>query len=99
VDPDTHIDSIDQAEGAVLEGTANWSAKIAVTGIPMQISIFCPPTLPTEIRAICRNDRDLKKKQKQKNVTCILLLLKTEPANDDNGKRRKQLSSLQSLQK
>ena len=32
VDPDTHIDSIDQAESAVLEGTANWSAKIAVTG-------------------------------------------------------------------
>ena len=32
VDPDTHIDAIDQAEGAVLEGTANWSAKIAVTG-------------------------------------------------------------------
>lgn len=32
VDPDTHIDAIDLAEGAVLEGTANWSAKIAVTG-------------------------------------------------------------------
>ena len=32
VDPDTHIDSIEQAELAVLEGTANWSAKIAVTG-------------------------------------------------------------------
>ena len=32
VDPDTHIDSIEQAEAAVLEGTANWSAKIAVTG-------------------------------------------------------------------
>lgn len=32
VDPDTHIDSIEQAESAVLEGTANWSAKIAVTG-------------------------------------------------------------------
>ena len=32
MDPDTHIDSIEQAELAVLEGTANWSAKIAVTG-------------------------------------------------------------------
>ena len=36
VDPDTHIDSIDQAESAVLEGTANWSAKIAVTGISLK---------------------------------------------------------------
>lgn len=37
MDPDTHIDSIEQAEGAVLEGTANWSAKIAVTGRHNQI--------------------------------------------------------------
>jgi hypothetical protein len=36
VDPDTHIDSIEQAELAVLEGTANWSAKIAVTGTNMK---------------------------------------------------------------
>uniref|UniRef100_A0A0P5QGL7 Unc-13 C n=1 Tax=Daphnia magna TaxID=35525 RepID=A0A0P5QGL7_9CRUS len=36
VDPDTHIDSIEQAESAVLEGTANWSAKIAVTVICAQ---------------------------------------------------------------
>lgn len=41
VDPDTHIDSIDQAEGAVLEGTANWSAKIAVTGtVTMHHSVY-----------------------------------------------------------
>jgi hypothetical protein len=39
VDPDTHIDSIDQAELAVLEGTANWSAKIAVTGTNMKPTI------------------------------------------------------------
>ena len=38
VDPDTHIDSIEQAEAAVLEGTANWSAKIAVTGRHYPIS-------------------------------------------------------------
>lgn len=40
VDPDTHIDSIEQAELAVLEGTANWSAKIAVTGT-LKIDLPC----------------------------------------------------------
>lgn len=33
VDPDTHIDSIEQAEEIVLEGTSKWSCKIAITGI------------------------------------------------------------------
>ena len=32
VDPDTHIDSIEQAEEIVLEGTSKWSCKIAITG-------------------------------------------------------------------
>lgn len=32
MDPDTHIDSLDQAEGIVLEGTSKWSCKIAITG-------------------------------------------------------------------
>lgn len=33
VDPDTHIDSIEQAEEMTIEGTSKWSCKIAITGI------------------------------------------------------------------
>ncbi|KAK2704771.1 hypothetical protein QYM36_016981 [Artemia franciscana] len=36
VDPDPHIDTLEQAELLVLEGTANWSCKIAVTVICAQ---------------------------------------------------------------
>ncbi|XP_021922886.1 uncharacterized protein LOC110831305 isoform X4 [Zootermopsis nevadensis] len=36
VDPDTHIDSIEQAEEIVLEGTSKWSCKIAITVICAQ---------------------------------------------------------------
>ncbi|XP_031337341.1 uncharacterized protein LOC116166509 isoform X2 [Photinus pyralis] len=31
VDPDTHIDSIEQAEEMTIEGTSKWSCKIAIT--------------------------------------------------------------------
>ncbi|KAG5893619.1 hypothetical protein JTB14_006289 [Gonioctena quinquepunctata] len=31
VDPDTHIDSIEQAEQMTIEGTSKWSCKIAIT--------------------------------------------------------------------
>lgn len=33
VDPDTHIDSIEQAEEMTIEGTSKWSCKIQITGI------------------------------------------------------------------
>ncbi|XP_053976278.1 uncharacterized protein LOC128875020 [Hylaeus volcanicus] len=36
VDPDTHIDSLEQAELIVLEGTSKWSCKIAITVICAQ---------------------------------------------------------------
>ncbi|XP_011307877.1 protein unc-13 homolog A-like isoform X3 [Fopius arisanus] len=36
VDPDTHIDSLEQAEVMVLEGTSKWSCKIAITVISAQ---------------------------------------------------------------
>lgn len=32
VDPDTHIDSLEQAEDINIEGTSKWSCKIAITG-------------------------------------------------------------------
>lgn len=33
VDPDTHIDSLEQAEQVTIEGTSKWSCKIAITGL------------------------------------------------------------------
>lgn len=33
VDPDTHIDSLEQAEQATVEGTSKWSCKLTITGI------------------------------------------------------------------
>lgn len=32
VDPDTHIDSLEQAEAVTIEGTSKWSCKLTITG-------------------------------------------------------------------
>lgn len=32
IDPDTHIDALQQGEAQIMEGTSKWSAKIAITG-------------------------------------------------------------------
>jgi len=36
VDPDTHIDSLEQAEHATVEGTSKWSYKLTITGTHRQ---------------------------------------------------------------
>lgn len=33
VDPDTHVDSVEQAKQVTIEGTSKWSCKIAITGL------------------------------------------------------------------
>ncbi|XP_023223244.1 protein unc-13 homolog B-like isoform X1 [Centruroides sculpturatus] len=33
VDPDTHVDALQQGESSIMEGTCKWSAKIAITEI------------------------------------------------------------------
>lgn len=40
VDPDTHIDSLEQAEHATVEGTSKWSCKLTITGTHTQIKCF-----------------------------------------------------------
>lgn len=39
VDPDTHIDSLEQAERATVEGTSKWSCKLTITGTSLSIRI------------------------------------------------------------
>lgn len=38
VDPDTHIDSLEQAERATVEGTSKWSCKLTITGTSKPIN-------------------------------------------------------------
>jgi hypothetical protein len=33
VDPDTHIDTVEQAKASTIEGTSKWSCKLSITGI------------------------------------------------------------------
>lgn len=40
VDPDTHIDSLEQAEHATVEGTSKWSCKLTITGTHAKTSVF-----------------------------------------------------------
>lgn len=32
VDPDTHIDTCEQAKASTIEGTSKWSCKLSITG-------------------------------------------------------------------
>jgi hypothetical protein len=32
VDPDTHIDTTEQAKASTIEGTSKWSCKLSITG-------------------------------------------------------------------
>lgn len=42
VDPDTHIDSLEQAEQVTIEGTSKWSCKIAITGLRRPFAAIDP---------------------------------------------------------
>lgn len=42
VDPDTHIDSLEQAEAATVEGTSKWSCKLTITGTKTYFHISNP---------------------------------------------------------
>ncbi|CAD7002111.1 unnamed protein product [Ceratitis capitata] len=39
VDPDTHIDSLEQAECATVEGTSKWSCKLTITGLSQVVMV------------------------------------------------------------
>jgi hypothetical protein len=32
VDPDNHIDTVEQAKASTIEGTSKWSCKLSITG-------------------------------------------------------------------
>ena len=32
VDPDTHIDTVEQSKASTIEGTSKWSCKLSITG-------------------------------------------------------------------
>lgn len=32
VDPDSHIDTVEQAKASTIEGTSKWSCKLSITG-------------------------------------------------------------------
>lgn len=36
VDPDTHIDTVEQAKASTIEGTSKWSCKLSITGTKQQ---------------------------------------------------------------
>lgn len=32
VDPDTHVDAVEQSKASTIEGTSKWSCKLSITG-------------------------------------------------------------------
>jgi len=40
VDPDTHIDTTEQAKASTIEGTSKWSCKLSITGRRKKPNLF-----------------------------------------------------------
>lgn len=55
VDPDTHIDSLEQAEHATVEGTSKWSCKLTITGTHAKKRLFKFYILFNFIKFFCPN--------------------------------------------
>ena len=43
VDPDTHIDTVEQAKASTIEGTSKWSCKLSITGTNSSQSLISEP--------------------------------------------------------
>lgn len=53
VDPDTHIDTVEQAKASTIEGTSKWSCKLSITGTN---SIFLTHLMTSTINIIFKKN-------------------------------------------
>lgn len=53
VDPDTHIDTVEQAKASTIEGTSKWSCKLSITGTN---SIFLTLLMTSTINIIFKKN-------------------------------------------